>query len=286
VRLIGLDVFSAGLLMPDAAAAPGRCDRRAAASSTTACTLRRPAAPLKSRRGVTVTRGDASWSTRIAGDLPAARPDDLLLVADIARVQAHFGPADGVSEVRIRLAPDTARRLAGGMEGQAAARPQPARRRRQPGARFPISRAPIASTSTCWRWSPCSPAASWSSPRSSPPWRSARPSSPCSACSASRRACASLQVLLEGLAIGVPGAVIGLALGWALAVAFTRLLGGDLGGGFFSGSTPVIVPEPAGAGLLRPGLRRQPLRRALPGLAQPHAAAGAGAEDRLRAAAA
>ena len=52
-----------------------------------------------------------------------------------------------------------------------------------------------------------------------------------------------LQVLLEGLAIGAPGALLGLGLGYALAIAFTRLLGGDLGGGYFSASAPLIVPE-------------------------------------------
>ena len=31
----------------------------------------------------------------------------MLLVADIAWVQEHFGPADAVSEGRVRLAPDT-----------------------------------------------------------------------------------------------------------------------------------------------------------------------------------
>jgi putative ABC transport system permease protein len=56
-----------------------------------------------------------------------------------------------------------------------------------------------------------------------------------------------LQVLLEGVAIGVPGALLGLALGYALAVAFTQLLGGDLGGGYFAGSAPLIVPAPAPA---------------------------------------
>jgi len=39
---------------------------------------------------------------------------------------------------------------------------------------------------------------------------------------------------------GVSAAALGLALGYGLALAFTRMMGGDLGGGFFSGSTPVI----------------------------------------------
>jgi putative ABC transport system permease protein len=74
-----------------------------------------------------------------------------------------------------------------------------------------------------------------------------------------------LQVLLEGLAIGVPGALLGLGLGYLLALAFTQVLGGDLGGGYFTGSAPIIVPAPVlPAGLPGAGLRRQPGRRVYP----------------------
>ncbi len=55
------------------------------------------------------------------------------------------------------------------------------------------------------------------------------------------------QVLLEGLAIGVPGAGPGLVSATRCPWLFTRLIGGDLGGGFFSGSAPAILPRPAPA---------------------------------------
>ena len=245
VRLIGLDVFSAGLLMPDllprqdaTVAGGGIFDDGVYASPVLLARL-----PSKVGAGVTATRGDATWSTRIAGDLPAARPDDLLLVADIARVQARFGPADGVGEVRIRLAPDTKLanwlatwkdRLPPGLSLRAATDNQVRLSNISRAYRvnlnvlamvalltggflvFATQLTAVAQRSTQF--------ALLGVLGLSPRMRLA-------------------QVLLEGLAIGVPGAVIGLALGWALAVAFTRLAGGDLGGGFFSGSTPVIVPE-------------------------------------------
>jgi putative ABC transport system permease protein len=51
---------------------------------------------------------------------------------------------------------------------------------------------------------------------------------------------ASIQrfMLAQGLAIGLLGSLLGIALGLGLAQAFLALLGGDLGGGYFNGSTP------------------------------------------------
>jgi putative ABC transport system permease protein len=47
-------------------------------------------------------------------------------------------------------------------------------------------------------------------------------------------------VLLEALALGLLGSALGLALGTGLAMAALQLLGGDLGGGYFSGDTPAL----------------------------------------------
>jgi putative ABC transport system permease protein len=48
-------------------------------------------------------------------------------------------------------------------------------------------------------------------------------------------------LLAQGLAIGLMGSVLGIALGLAIAQSFLSLLGGDLGGGYFNGSAPVLV---------------------------------------------
>jgi putative ABC transport system permease protein len=45
-------------------------------------------------------------------------------------------------------------------------------------------------------------------------------------------------VLLEAAVLGAAGSVLGIALGTALAALALRLLGGDLGGGFFTGAAP------------------------------------------------
>jgi putative ABC transport system permease protein len=47
-------------------------------------------------------------------------------------------------------------------------------------------------------------------------------------------------VLWESLALGLVGSAAGIALGTALAALALRLLGGDLGGGFFAGVTPSL----------------------------------------------
>jgi len=47
-------------------------------------------------------------------------------------------------------------------------------------------------------------------------------------------------VLIESLALGLIGSALGVALGSALAALALRLLGGDLGGGYFSGIAPAL----------------------------------------------
>jgi putative ABC transport system permease protein len=48
------------------------------------------------------------------------------------------------------------------------------------------------------------------------------------------------QLLLEGAVLGVLGSLLGLALGAAMAALALQFLGGDLGGGYFAGSTPAF----------------------------------------------
>lgn len=52
------------------------------------------------------------------------------------------------------------------------------------------------------------------------------------------------QVVTEGLTLGVFGSVLGLALGYGVAVSAIQLLGGDLGTNFFPGVKPGIYLDP------------------------------------------
>lgn len=51
-------------------------------------------------------------------------------------------------------------------------------------------------------------------------------------------------LLAEGLLIGVLGALLGAAAGWELAALGLRVLGGDLGGGYFAGVSPRLQVNP------------------------------------------
>ncbi len=62
-----------------------------------------------------------------------------------------------------------------------------------------------------------------------------------------RRGALLRQLLVEGAALGVLGSVLGLALGAALAALALQLLGGDLGGGYFSSTRPALSLSPSAA---------------------------------------
>ena len=92
------------------------------------------------------------------------------------------------------------------------------------------------------------------------------------------------QVLIEGSMLGVTGAVLGIALGYAMAAAALSLFGGDLGGGYFPGVQPTLVFSPvaaliffsAGAGVALLGSWSPAMEAAR---AKPAAAMKAGSED-------
>jgi putative ABC transport system permease protein len=245
VRLIGLDVLTAPAVMPDllprpSATVPGTLfDDGVYVSRALATRLKR-----KAGDEITITRGDATWRTPIKGDLPAARGDELIAVADIAWVQARMGAPDAVSEARIRLAANTdvetwrtsvSALLPAGLivKGAAddAARVSNLSRAYRVNLNvlalvalltggflvFATQLTAVAQRSTQF--------ALLGVLGLTPTQRMA-------------------QVLFEAAAIGIPGSALGLALGYALAFAFTRLLGGDLGGGYFSGRAPTIAATP------------------------------------------
>ena len=245
IRLIGLDLLSAPAVMPDllprqSAIVRGNMFEDGVYLSRALVTR------LKRKDGdeVTITRGDATWRTRIAGDLPATRPDDLIAVADIAWVQARFGPTDAVSEARIRLTANTdieawrksvSATLPSGLIVKGVA---------DEGARVSnLSRAYRVNLNVLALVALLTGGfLVFATQLTAVAQRSTQFALlGVLGLTPSQR---MTQVLFEAIAIGIPGSALGLALGYALAVLFTRLLGGDLGGGYFSGSAPTIAPAP------------------------------------------
>jgi putative ABC transport system permease protein len=83
-------------------------------------------------------------------------------------------------------------------------------------------------------------------------------------------------VLAESAALGLLGSMAGIALGTALAALALDRLGGDLGGGYFSGAAPAAAMEPGRCpALWGPGPGRRPGRRLVAG--QRHRPHGPGA---------
>lgn len=62
-----------------------------------------------------------------------------------------------------------------------------------------------------------------------------------------RRRALLAQVLVEGISVGLAGGLAGLAIGYGLAVGALRLLGGDLGGGYFGDAQPELIFSPTAA---------------------------------------
>jgi len=83
------------------------------------------------------------------------------------------------------------------------------------------------------------------------------------------------QVLTEAILLGVVGAGAGIGLGLALASLALRLLGGDLGGGYFSDGTPQLVFAPWAAAIFGSlGVAAAVLGSMVPALAAARAAPG------------
>jgi putative ABC transport system permease protein len=55
------------------------------------------------------------------------------------------------------------------------------------------------------------------------------------------------QILAEGLSLGILGAALGIAGGYAMAATALHLFGGDLGGGYFAGVQPAVQFAPVAA---------------------------------------
>jgi hypothetical protein len=98
-----------------------------------------------------------------------------------------------------------------------------------------------------------------------------------------RKGSVEAQLLAEGLALGLVGSTLGLLLGYGIAALALRFVGGDLGGGYFGGTSSVLSFSPGCRDPVPAARHRHGYWRQLgTGAARGAACAGGGAEERGR----
>ncbi|MFC3148821.1 FtsX-like permease family protein [Piscinibacterium candidicorallinum] len=247
ITLLGLDTLSIAQITPTLLPR----DQRGRAEATNLFGPALFASPtlvreLGGARGqiLSLRRGTREWQAPLAGDLPALGGSSKVLVADIAWVQAALGEAGQVSEIRLRLAPDV---NADTWIAQTRAQLDAAlliKRPEDDNLRVSnLSRAYRVNLNVLALVALLTGAFLVFATQLTAVAQRAPQFALLGVLGLTPRQ-RFMQILLEGSAIGVPGALLGLMLGYGLALLFTWALGGDLGGGYFAGSNPVIDPAP------------------------------------------
>lgn len=184
---------------------------------------------------------------RIAGVLPGIGEDQRIAVIDISMAQWRFGGLGRLQRIDLRLAPGTdAARLRQRLEAvlppaaKLVSAASEERRSDSLSRAYRVNLDMLAIVALITGAFLVYSAQSLSVTRRRPQFALLH------VIGASRRAIVA-QILCEGLAVGSIGAFAGLGLGVLLAAAALRLLGGDLGGGYFSGTRPTLIFAPAAA---------------------------------------
>jgi putative ABC transport system permease protein len=244
MTLLGLDILRAAAATPSLVGRPSASSSAAAAFDETALFLS-PAAleALGKRPGerVAVTAAGRTAQFTIAGDLPAAAEGQVLGVVDIAAAQWRFGQLGRLQRIDLRLAPgadadQVSAALAAALPAGAevASADTEARRSDALSRAYRVNLDMLALMALLTGGFLVYSAQSLSVARRRSQFALLR------VLGAARRTIL-VQILAEGLAVGGVGALAGLALGLALAGAALRVLGGDLGGGYFDGASPRLA---------------------------------------------
>lgn len=249
LKLLGLDPLRAAEVTPSlvataagrAASAPERVFDPDAISLSRAALA---ASGARVGERVTVTAGGRSSGFQVAGVLPLDDGGEQIAVVDIAAAQWRFGSLGRLQRVDLKLAPGAATpRAAAALrsrlpaEAQVVTESAQARRGDNLTRAYRVNLQMLALVALLTGGFLVYSAQSLSVARRRPQFALLR------VLGLERRGLLA-QVLAEGIAVGGAGALLGLALGLGLAMATLRILGGDLGSGFFRGATPELVVEP------------------------------------------
>lgn len=248
LQLLGVDIFALARVTPALLPRPAESADRFATLSERHIFLSAAAladAGLEPGDSIVLQSGAQPREFIIAGDIPGAADNRRLAVMDIAAAQAAFGMLGRISRLDLRLAegltPEAAR---GALRGLTPA-----------GVLLELPRAEVdqtANLSRAYRVNLTMLAAialltggflvfsaqALSVVRRRGEFAFLR------ALGLSRRRLFAW-LLAEGALIGLLGGVLGALLGHALAWAALKLLGGDLGAGYFAGLTPSLQFQPA-----------------------------------------
>ena len=188
---------------------------------------------------------DAQWTYR--GTLPGASDSRLLAVMDIAAAQWRFGALGRLQRVDLALEPGTdaaavqaAVRAVLPADAQLITPQSEAQRSDSLSRAYRVNLEMLAMVALLTGGFLVYSAQSLSVVRRRAPFALLR-------VLGLRRGALLRQLLIEGAALGVLGSVLGLALGAALAALALQLLGGDLGGGYFSSARPALSLSPLAA---------------------------------------
>lgn len=256
ITLLGLDIFRAATVTPSLLGQAVGEEAHGPTSETAfaedAIMLSDAAlssSKLKPGDRVDLTAAGRTVSFRIAGVLPGVGEGQRIAVADIAAVQWRFGQLGRLQ--RIDLKPDQGvdagrleRAVAEALprDAQLVSRESEARRSDSLSRAYRVNLNMLALMALLTGGFLVYSAQSLAVARRRPQFALLR-------VLGMRRRALVAQVLTEGAVVGVLGGLAGLVLGVGLAAGALRLLGGDLGGGYFEGETPELVFAPIAAAI-------------------------------------
>jgi len=247
LQLLGIDIFTLARVTPALLPRPADLSERFASLADDRIFLSsaaREGLGLANGQRIAVQAGSSRLEFLIAGDIPGAAENRRLAIIDIAAAQSHFGQLGRLSRLDLRVADDTpvdqARTavqavLPAGVvvDAPAAGADQAANLSRA----YRVNLTMLAAIALLTGGFLVFSAQALSVVRRRTEFAFLR------ALGLARRTLFAW-LLAEGAAVGLAGGLVGAILGHGLAWGALKLLGGDLGAGYFSGLTPSLQWQP------------------------------------------
>lgn len=244
LTVLGLDPLRAARVTPALAAGAGPAFGAGGGAGREDAAWLSPSLATGAGATLEVREGGRRVTLPVGGGLPSVEAGQRLAVADIAAVQQRFGRIGRLDRLDLLLAPGVSARDAGKTlaailpaDARLATPEAESRRSGDLSRAYRVNLGMLAMVALLTGGFLVFSAQSLSIARRRPAFALLQ------VLGLGRRGL-FLQVLAEGAALGVLGALVGLAAGAALAGSVLSLLGGDLGGGYFSGVRPDLDISP------------------------------------------